>query len=377
MFDCSQISIDKNSAEPLHIQLIRELRRLIREMNQEEYDVLPSERHLCTYLNLHRSTVHKAYESLKNSGIVRRQSDKSLFPNISARKRLEGYVPAIGIILPCRFSQYISVHSHALRLLEGIFDRAAERNYAVFLLELPPADISAEERSKFIATRFSGLSGILLLGDRGIDEDVMLTELFNYSGIPQIAICGEVHQPHIGSVKCRFDHATDDMMKFFRSRGIKSVGVVSYTPDHFQHSDFDYSSFHRVAEMKKKLIDQQFILPENWQISVDALETALPGELPDAFWCFNDQIALQLWNTLKKHDLETDVMICGFDGAVNIPCIATIKQPYQQIGITAVDLLIEHYEYGISLKNRVKYLDAEFVFPAADMQELSILKKSN
>ena len=73
MFDCSKIVIDKESTEPLHIQLIRELRRLIREMNQEEYGVLPSERSLCSYLKLHRSTVHKAYEELQNSGIVRRQ----------------------------------------------------------------------------------------------------------------------------------------------------------------------------------------------------------------------------------------------------------------------------------------------------------------
>ena len=112
MFDCSQISIDKDSAEPLHIQLIGELRRLIREMNQEEYDVLPSERFLCSYLKLHRSTVHKAYDSLLSSGIVRRLPDKSLIPRSSARKRLEGQLPAIGIVLPCRFSQYISAVRH-------------------------------------------------------------------------------------------------------------------------------------------------------------------------------------------------------------------------------------------------------------------------
>lgn len=376
MFDCSKIVIDKESTEPLHIQLIRELRRLIREMNQEEYDVLPSERSLCSYLKLHRSTVHKAYEELQNSGIVRRQLNKSLIPNASARKSLEGHLPALGIVLPSRFSQYIGSNSHALRLLEGIFDRAAERNYAVFMLELPPPDISREERRKFIATRFPGLSGILLLGDRDYVDDPMLDDLFSYSGIPQVAIGGEVHQFHIGSVQCRFDRAADDMMAFFRSQHVRTVGMVFSSPDQFHPSAYDYSSRHRDEEMKKKFEDQGFILPEKWQITADFSEDMLPAELPDAFWCFNDQFALRLRSVLNKRHADEKIIICGFDGSINIPCIATIKQPYQQIGTMAVDLLIEHYETGITLKNRIRYTDAEFI-PPADMTNLPILEKSN
>ena len=227
MFDCSKICIDKESTEPLHIQLIRELRRLIREMNQEEYDVLPSERSLCSYLKLHRSTVHKAYRELQDSGIVSRRLNKSLIPNASARKRLEGHLPAIGIIIPYRFSKFIETRKNAIHYLKGIFDRAAERGYAVLLLELPPPETPVEERKYFISTHVSGLTGVLLLGDRKIDNDLMMSELFHYTGIPMVALAGEVDLPHIGSVQCRFDRAAGDMAEYFKNQGVHSLGIIA------------------------------------------------------------------------------------------------------------------------------------------------------
>ena len=363
MFDCSQICIDRESGELLYIQLVREICRLIREINPEKYDVLPSERFLCQQLDVNRSTVHKAYEELENSGIVWRRPDKSLMPYLSARKNLEGYLRAIGIVLPHRFSQYINEQPHALRLFEGIFDRAAERNYAVLMLELPAPDASEAERRDFICRRLQDLTGILLIGDRGYENDPMLDDLFNYSGIPYVAICGEVHLPHIGSVQCCSRNAVDDMMDFFRKNNVSSVGVVSCASGHFFNTPYDYSASHRDQNMKKRLKKGGFYLPEKWQINADFKPEDLPDELPDAFWCFNDQCALRLQEVLKERDDFNKVIICGFDGVIPVPGAATIAQPYREIGATAVDLLIEHFEHGISSENRMKYIDAKFLPP--------------
>ena len=251
MFDCSKICIDKESTEPLHIQLIRELRRLIREMNQEEYDVLPSERSLCSYLKLHRSTVHKAYQELQDSGIVSRRLNKSLIPNASARKRLEGHLPAIGIIIPYRFSKFIETRKNAIHYLKGIFDRAAERGYAVLLLELPPPETPVEERKYFISTHVSGLTGVLLLGDRKIDNDLMMSELFHYTGIPMVALAGEVDLPHIGSVQCRFDRAAVDMAEYFKNQGVHSLGIIA--PPRYRNPlrEFNYAARQRTDIMMR------------------------------------------------------------------------------------------------------------------------------
>ncbi len=375
MFDFSQIRIDRESVEPLHMQLARELRRSIREINQEDYEALPSERTLCGLLDLNRVTVHKAYEALENSGIVRRQPNKSLIPVRSARKRLEGNLPAIGIVLPCRFSQYIAGRKHTLKLLEGIFDRAAERQYAVFMQELPSPKTAPAERKNFISTHFSGLTGVLLLGDRDYDRDFMFDELLNYSGIPQVAIAGEVHELHIGAVKCSFEKAASDMADFFRSQGVRSVGTVACSSSLFvRDSKFDYSARHRDATMRKIIQSQGFELPEKWQINADFTEAELVGDLPDAFWCYNDDCAMSLQNTLTSLGVAPMPLICGFDGILPDAEFATICQPYLEIGAQAVDLLIEQFENGITQDNRIRYLDAMFVLPKS-MKDFVVPKK--
>jgi len=361
MFDCSQIVIDKNSPEPLHIQLQEELRRLIRELNPEEYGALPSERTLCARLELHRKTVHTAYEELLHAGIVRRQPNKSLTLTPAARKKLEGSLSAIGVVLPMRFSQYIQGRAHAQKMLEGIFDRCAERDYAVYLLELPPPVTPEKERRKFITDRFSRLSGVLLLGDRQYAKDPMLDDLFHYCGIPQMALLGEVNQQHIGAVKCRFDKAAADMACFFRDRGVRTVGTIDFDIHNFRRSGYEYASRTRAKEMQQYFLNAELALPEKWQLHELPAENQLHGELPDAFWCRNDICALQLLELLKKYGLERKSIVGGFDGLLTDPDLATIRQPYWAMGARAVDLLLEHYEFGITPENRIQYLDAEFI----------------
>lgn len=361
MFDCSKICIDKESTEPLHIQLIRELRRLIREMNQEEYDVLPSERSLCSYLKLHRSTVHKAYQELQDSGIVSRRLNKSLIPNASARKRLEGHLPAIGIIIPYRFSKFIETRKNAIHYLKGIFDRAAERGYAVLLLELPPPETPVEERKYFISTHVSGLTGVLLLGDRKIDNDLMMSELFHYTGIPMVALAGEVDLPHIGSVQCRFDRAAGDMAEYFKNQGVHSLGIIAPTRYRNPLREFNYAARQRTDIMMQIFKKSGLDLPQQWILPDDFSGTEFRQKnLPDGFWCYNDELAGKLLEVLAANKIRRKIHVGGFDAAVSHPEIVTIRQPYLEIGIAAVDLILEHFEHGITAKNRLRYVDADF-----------------
>jgi len=361
MFDCSKICIDKESAEPLHIQLIRELRRLIRAMNQDEYDVLPSERFLCSCLKLHRSTVHRAYQELLDSGIVRRQPNKSIIPNISARKKLEGHLPAIGIVIPCRFSQFIEYRKNTIQYLKGIFDRAAEKGYAVLLLELPASDTPEEERKDFINTHFSGLTGALLLGDRMIDNDQMLSELFHYTGIPQVALAGEVDLPHIGSVQCRFDQAANDMAEYFKQQKVHSLGIIAPRVSKNPGREFHYFAHRRTDSMMQIFKEHGLEMPEEW-IQPENLQEAVSRQkvLPDGFWCYNDEFARELLNVLEKNNIRQPIHIGGFDAVAPDPRIVTSRQPYLEIGAAAVDLILEHFEHGITAQNRFRYVDADF-----------------
>ena len=68
-------------------------------------------------------------------------------------------------------------------------------------------------------------------------------------------------------------------------------------------------------------------------------------EIPDAFACANDFLAIHLMTALKKKGLSVpqDVMLAGFDGSPEAsivdPSLTTAKIPSTEIGMLAASLL--------------------------------------
>jgi len=69
------------------------------------------------------------------------------------------------------------------------------------------------------------------------------------------------------------------------------------------------------------------------------------GELPDAFVCANDELALGLMARLQKEgiDVPGDVMVTGWDDvmAARYAGLTTVRQPMRELGGTAARLLDE------------------------------------
>lgn len=73
-------------------------------------------------------------------------------------------------------------------------------------------------------------------------------------------------------------------------------------------------------------------------------------DLPDAFICANDFIAIHLMTTLKQLGISIpdQIMVAGFDGtpqsAVLEPSLTTVQIPSAEIGRIAADILLERIE---------------------------------
>ena len=69
-------------------------------------------------------------------------------------------------------------------------------------------------------------------------------------------------------------------------------------------------------------------------------------QIPDAFVCANDYLAIHLMNALKKKGLAIpgDVMVTGFDGtsqsALVEPQLTTVQIPSIELGRMAADILL-------------------------------------
>ena len=366
------ITLDRSSAEPLHIQLSAALRRCILESGGGTVRYLPSERSLCEALKLNRSTVHRAYEALLNDGVVTGGTRRKLAVAPQARRLLAGAFPSIGVLLPEQFSSYIDRNNgSALRYLRGVFDRAAELKCSVFMLQIPAPGTPEEEMRSFIDSNFHKLIGIIHLGGRTTPEDHPLDMVFHYEQLPQIFISGTSELSHIGSVFSDFRKAGEKLARAMKKCGCRRVGIVHADPESEKAGCFEYSVRRRPLIMEQIFEEAGLEVAPEW-ILADAPTSPLEEKilagigsktpLPHAFWCSNDVYAMTLCEILKKQGIRVpeDVKIAGFDGAMKDNALATIVQPFSAIGAGAVDLLLEHFEHGINSDNRIRTVEASF-----------------
>lgn len=357
--------LDHNSDKPLHLQLKEELLCQLRALPANGGYRLPSERSVVNLFQINRATVHKVYAELLESGLVKRNPDKSLSVVSGAKKQLQGAFPIIGLLVPCRFSDYVeSRGQRSFQYIKGIIDRAESRKVSILTLLPPPSDSSKEVLHSFINERCAMLSGLIHLGVRSDNGNVdrSLQSILNYQGIPQVFISGNTDLPHIGSVCSDPAYGAEELAAEAVRLNFRSFGMV-YKKS-YNDQIFKYAASKRRPAIRKALTDAGLILDEKWYViqeSDDVFDAAdIPDidHLPDLIWCSSDTLASGLVRHLRQNGVRVpeDVSVVGFNGFFlkDSPeeTVATIGHPFYQIGERAVDLLLEYFEHGINSENR-------------------------
>ena len=366
----SDIKLDRTADEPLHLQLTEALRHYILD-SSVNIRHLPSERSLCDTLKLNRSTVHRAYETLLQRGILRQCSNKKLEIIPGAKRIIAGTFPAVGVLLPEQFSTYVShSYSSSLPYLKGIFDRAAEHKCSVFMLQIPPPESSEKEVTAFMEENLSKLIGIIHLGARDCDNDFPLEKVFQSTHLPQVSISGVSDFRHIGNIRTDFSAAAKELASLLRRKNCRTFGILDCL--NLKRGSFSYAVAERSQIMVKHLSDSGLRLLPGWHITSEgpgsvsrtlAAAARSNRDLPDFIWCVNDYTALQTIKFFAAQNIRVpeDLKIAGFDGTVPESGLTTIGQDFYQLGAGAVDLLLEHFEQGISNSNRDRFVKASFI----------------
>ena len=355
--------LDHSSAKPLHLQLKDELLRQLRALPANGEYRLPSERSVVGLFQINRATVHKVYADLLESGLVKRNTDKSLSVVSGAKKQLQGAFPIIGLLVPCRFSDYVeSRGQRSFQYIKGIIDRAESRKVSILTLQLPPPDASEEVIRSFMDERCAMLTGLIHLGARSDNDDRSLQSILNYQGIPQVFISGDADLPHIGSVSSDPESGAKELAAEAVRLNFRSFGMIYKRSYH--DKIFKYAAAKRRPVIQKALLDAGLVLDDKWyapQESDDIFNAAdIPDidHLPDLIWCSSDALASGLVKHLRQAGVRVpeDVSVIGFNGFFykDSPeeTVATIGHPFYQIGERAVDLLLEYFEHGINSENR-------------------------
>ena len=375
----SNIKLDKTSAEPLHLQLSRSIRLQIRQLRPDSGTRLISERKMAEAQKLDRSTVHRAYEELIKDGLVEKQPPKKgFFVTPEALSKLKKPFPAIGVVIPTKFSDYINEDVPIrLNYLNGIIDQAAKFECTIMMIQLPSPDKNKNFIEDWIKHVIERLDGIIHLGDRRLKYDLPLEMLLDHNSIPQIFISAFCEKPEIGSIIADTASGGLAAAELLCEKGHQNIGIITYCPKIVNPRPqwCEYESDKRLNKILDCFRSLGLNIMDEWKLykcnSVEKMEAELrkiysAPTAPTAFWCINDNIALMAIEALNNIGLKVpeDISIIGYDDLLPNTAgmsLTTIKIPFYSIGCRAMDLLINYHENNIKTTSRTVTLPTSLV----------------
>lgn len=327
---------------PKYIQLKEEIRELIRSGVLKPGDRIASEPELMASYGVSRHTVRHAIGELEREGWLERKRGSGTF----VRKVVTGS-SLVGVV-----TTYISEYIFP-SILREVEKTLSKHGYGMVLASTD--NRRERERDAFEQMLRRGVCGMIVepaqsaLPDPDLEPYYTLQKL----GIPFVMIHGTYpgllvpsvtvddfggayqvaqHLLDLGHRDIAIIVKGDDQQGVERERGVRAAMErygVKPNPDWICR----YSTSERES------------LPQTF---VEQLMTA--KHRPTAIFCYNDQIALQVWPILERlgFRIPNDVSIVGFDNSslvrsLNTP-LTTVTHPQGELGRQAAELLLEMIE---------------------------------
>lgn len=357
----SEISIDKKSPEPFHLQLYKTLKRVIIKHRLEAGYALPSERQLSNEFELNRNTVHRAYKALQDEGFAsNRPGSRGLFISQDAKNLYQPSFPCIGILLTCSFSDFISRGSKlGMNYLSGVIDRANELNHSTMIVNLPHIATSKEKILEWRNDLISHLDGIIYFGDRNIKDDFAFESLVTYKNLPQVFVSGSSEHSNVSNVIPDVRSGGGAAAELLRENGHRKVGMLIFGTER----DWGFMNIsHERKHIMKRCFELCGIQVKPGWIARECNDlTGITRELdrilslndaPTAFWCQNDFTAICALDYFKSRNIRIpeDISLFGFDDTEEAtksnPPLTSIRTGTYTIGRNAVDLVTDLFQNG-------------------------------
>jgi DNA-binding LacI/PurR family transcriptional regulator len=358
-----EITVDKSSPDPLHLQLANSISKSIVKHRLKAGTALPYENWIAGEFEINRNTVHRAYEKLISDGFAKELSGRrGIFVADAARKKYMPAFPAIGIVTSDNFSDFLYKSSQTgLAYFSGVIDRATETKHSSIFLHLPNPEDKAGKIQQWIDDTVPRLSGIVHLGSGSQKNTLPMKMLFEHKQIPQVLISGFSMTPHISSVYGDVYSGGTAAADLLQNSGHRKIGILSSFINQEKDSLFNYYAGERAKTMVECFRKSRLTIEPGWisiydnkkeSLNANIREILAMKEHPTAFWCQNDNIAIDAIKILNDMGLNVpgDISIIGFDdikeGLNCNPTLTTIKQPCYSLGRQAVDLLVDIFENG-------------------------------
>lgn len=345
------------TGKPKYYTLMEQLKNDILSGRIQPGDKLPSENELVQAYSLSRHTVRKALGLLEQEGYVEAFHGKGTFCSENMRHtKKSGNIAVV--------TTYISDYIFP-RLIQGMDNVLAERGYSIILKN---TGNSRQKEARCLEELLQkDIDGLIIEPSKSqmSCRHVNLYETLDKYEIPYVfiqGIYGEMKEkPHIlmddamggylvtkhllelGHRKIAGFFKADDIQGLARHKGyvraLQEAGL-SYDPDRVVW-------FHTEDRRTKP--------------SMAVLEFLHEGKMPDGIVCYNDQIAVQVTETLARQGVKIpgDVSVTGYDNSLYAQRgdgITTIAHPQEKLGEMAAELLLEKINHIPEEESKVERL---------------------
>jgi LacI family transcriptional regulator len=278
---------------------------------------------------------------VRESGTVRPETQERVFraiaelrytPNQLGRRLAEQTHAANGIVFPDLSGPYYA------EVVLGYEDVAAELGRSVLILSTHGRD-AAPAMVEDMAGRCDGL---VILG-RTVADDVV--ERLASRHIP-LVLLARAPIDGVDSVKAENTSAAIQLGQHVIGSGARRITFVG-DPEHSADVSERWAGLEQAVEDAG---DVQLDLARCGALAEDvgaavARDVLAAGQLPDAFVCANDELALGLMGGLRAAgvDVPGQVLVTGWDDvmAARYAGLTTVRQPMRELGATAARLLDE------------------------------------
>jgi GntR family transcriptional regulator of arabinose operon len=361
------ITIDRDRAVPLHVQLLNQLRHLIMSGEWAPGSLLPSEAELQDQLKISRSTIRQALNSAEVQGLIERVPGKGTFVAQLATgrhsSRLIGYIT-------CDSFRYLQS-----QLVSGAESVASAKGYRVIFCN---SNRNAKEENRLLEQLVleDKVSGILIWPILHSNPSRRLFQLAQQGLIPLVLVdrtfngltCDYVTSDNYAGARAAVEHLVElghrriaflsrPILQLLtvaeRLRGYQDVmreaGLTPLEPwlvgalDQEMEIVLTLQSYSDVASQDVAQIARYLRAP--------SAGSGQAPQRPTAIFAMNDMMAMQAMKAAKLVGLRVpeDLSLVGFDDEaivntlLDVP-LTTVAQDGFTMGRQAAELLIERIE---------------------------------
>lgn len=329
---------------PLYRQVCDAMSGAIAEAEFAPTEKLPTEQELAEHLGLNRLTVRRAYQDLKERGLIIQRRGSGSFVTADAMKRLK-VAPKRRLRQVAFAFNVANFHSRRsyiiMELLEGVADRLRNRNADLCHL---PVDVGADTEK--LLQWFRRFDGIIVQGDltRTLPQPIWST--LRKEGIPVVATLmspiitdmPSVHYDRRTAARQAVNHLVQ-----WGSRRLAYVGPLESEVAQAKTAGFlDGLRQHGLALEAGFQIGVQRTPGEGFAVARRLMNA---DRMPDGIFVDGDFVACELIQALTDASVSVpqDVAVVGYDdipeAAQCRPSLTSVRPPRREIGQTAADLL--------------------------------------